>query len=447
MSIIIKEYLDSDIKNTDANQHFSLTEDYRNLNTVSENSLMVDIEGIHVGPTRNYTWYTEKALKDSIPTWTKPYERPLILHHNEKDGKIIGRILNAEYTTRNTRSGTGALIFSCNIPDEEGKNGVKDGRLKTTSIGVLAHDVRCSICGQIITEDGECEHERGMKYDDETCYWMIYKMEAKELSYVIVPSDIYASNIKIYSTKASSLKENFKEEGELCMAKTTTVEEKETVIDEKIEVKTKEEEKEQESETETLKATILELQKTIKELEDKVKKYEKDATEEKKMRENAEGELVRINKQLKEFAIEQILVLRNQLKRPVLAKEKLENRSQESLMDSILDLKEELNIDGNIPLAEENDDKVKEDKIDIKENIEEIKENENEAIDGNNVEESIFSIEKPQKESLIDKGKDVLSKNMEEKEKNFALNVKENEEDSNNNYEEELNYIKNYYKL
>lgn len=166
---------------------------------VKKGSLMQNIEGIHVGPTRNFTWYTESALLSSISSWTSPYLRPLIMHHNETDGKIIGRIHDAEYVTVDTRSKTPAIKFLCNIPDKEGIEQVQDGRLNTTSIGVIAHDVRCNICGEQVEvdEDGlsECGHIRGEEYKGTTCYWMIHSMEAKELSYVIVPSDIYAHNL------------------------------------------------------------------------------------------------------------------------------------------------------------------------------------------------------------------------------------------------------------
>lgn len=165
---------------------------------VSEDSIMVDIEGIHSKITRNYTYYEPDCLKESVPGWTQPYERPVIMHHNEKDGVIIGRIKAVEYTDKNTRSGTPALIFTTNIAHEEGKRGVKDGTLATVSIGAIAHDVRCSVCGANLAEYGLCEHEKGETYDGKLCYWIIKKMEPKELSYVIVPSDIYAHNLRVY---------------------------------------------------------------------------------------------------------------------------------------------------------------------------------------------------------------------------------------------------------
>lgn len=170
---------------------------------IPEDSLLVDIEGIHSAPfaTRNYTRYSKECLRNSVPYWTTPYRRPLIKHHNEKDGKIIGRILNAEYEERSKNlPDSGALLFTASIPKEPESSDVKSGLLETVSIGVIAHDVRCSICGQNLAEDGPCEHERGQVYDGQVCYWDVLKMEPKELSYVIVPSDSYAKNIKLYTS-------------------------------------------------------------------------------------------------------------------------------------------------------------------------------------------------------------------------------------------------------
>lgn len=451
MAIIVREYLGSPLGfNESSFSPFSLKENVNALSTISKESIMVDIEGIHVGPTRNYTWYTEEALKSSIPTWTKPYERPLILHHNERDGKIIGRILNADYTDVNTRSKTGALIFTCNVADEDGKAGVKDGRLKTVSIGVLAHDVRCSICGHIISEYGECEHERGSVYDGKTCYWMIYKMEAKELSYVIVPSDIYAHNLRIYSPKESnSITENLKE-GVLGMAKLKDLTEStETVIvedaDKKEEAKkdNKEDNKVEEKETvESLKETVKKLEEIIKDLEAKLEAANKEAKESKELKNVAEEELIAANRQLKEFAVEQVLMLREQLGRPTSIKEELMKRSKDSLMDTISDLKEDISATASktVNLTESTEEK------------EEIKETETEAISvtesiEETVEEKLSEIEKPLTESLLDEEKDSSVKKEDEVEKNSGLDVKESSKTSNIDYEATLEMMSKYYNL
>lgn len=120
------------------------------------------------------------------------------MHHNEKDGKIIGRVKAANYIEKSERSGTAALELIANIGDEEGKKGIKNGTLATVSIGAIAHDIRCSICGTNLVEEGMCEHDKGEIYDGKRCYWIVNKIEPKEVSYVIVPSDIYAHNTRVY---------------------------------------------------------------------------------------------------------------------------------------------------------------------------------------------------------------------------------------------------------
>ena len=215
VAIEIKEYVGHQfISVNGSNNPFELTEGHVET-YVAEDSIMVDIEAIHSRVTRNNTYYSPKCLKESVPYWTHPYKVPVIMHHNEKDGQIIGRVHSVEYTEVDTRGNTPALVFTANVGDEEGKKGIKNGTLSTVSIGVIAHDLRCSICGTNLAEEGLCEHEKGEYYDvdgeQQLCYWIIEKMEPKEVSYVIVPSDAYAHNLRVYDAvkkKKSEVKES-----------------------------------------------------------------------------------------------------------------------------------------------------------------------------------------------------------------------------------------------
>ena len=215
MAIEIKEYVGHQFTSVNgSNNPFELTEGHVET-YVAEDSIMVDIEAIHSRVTRNNTYYSPKCLKESVPYWTHPYKVPVIMHHNEKDGQIIGRVHSVEYTEVDTRGNTPALVFTANVGDEEGKKGIKNGTLSTVSIGVIAHDLRCSICGTNLAEEGLCEHEKGEYYDvdgeQQLCYWIIEKMEPKEVSYVIVPSDAYAHNLRVYDAvkkKKSEVKES-----------------------------------------------------------------------------------------------------------------------------------------------------------------------------------------------------------------------------------------------
>lgn len=164
-----------------------------------DNSIMVDVEAIHSILTKNFTLYSPEALKESVTRWTQPYERPVIMHHNDEDGTIIGRVKNAKFTNKTPETGKPGLILSLNVSEKEGIEGVKSGRLLTVSIGANASDVRCSVCGKNIAE-GDCNHQRGEIYDGKLCYWRVEKLgDPKEISYVIVPSDKYAKNVNIYS--------------------------------------------------------------------------------------------------------------------------------------------------------------------------------------------------------------------------------------------------------
>jgi hypothetical protein len=179
---------------------------------VSPDSVFVDIEGIHSIITRNFTYYTPNCLRNSVPYWTSPYERPVIMHHKDQDGVQVGRVKSVEFVEK-TRPGVPGLIFTCNIGDEEGVKGVKNGTLSTVSLGAVIHKATCSICGQDIAKEGECEHQRGRRYEGKLCYWNMEEMEPKELSYVIVPSDRYANTIRIYKPKDLGAKESYNEGG------------------------------------------------------------------------------------------------------------------------------------------------------------------------------------------------------------------------------------------
>lgn len=406
MAIEIKEYIGNSINITESTVRgpINLKEGFNEIGPISKDSIIQIIEGIHVGPTRNFTWYMNEALISSIPSWTKPYQRPLIMHHNETDGKTIGRILSVNHKTQNTRSGTPALEFTCNVPDKEGIEQIKDGRLKTVSIGVIAHDVRCSICGKQVEldEDGypECGHLKGGVYDDEVCYWKIYKMEAKELSYVIVPSDIYAHNIKTIPASEynkTHIKENLEKGVAINMSEQVKdVKEgkiKSQVIDEEVkkgegtvatepkvedqpeEPEVKDEPKEEpkkeeepkvdpkdekikeleekikilEAEKETVSKELLnvkdELTKSAAKVEEVVGQLtakEDEVKEEIALKEAVENELAKVKVEIREARESEFNTLRQSLNKDVVTKEALSNRSDDSLMDAIMDLKEEM---------------------------------------------------------------------------------------------------------
>lgn len=326
---------------------------------VSPDSIMVDIEGIHAIITTNLNYYEPHCLEMSVPKWTEPYERPLIMHHKEQDGVTIGRIKKCTYVESCKKTKGPGLVFTCNIGNKEGIEGVKNGTLVTTSIGVMVRDLRCSICGKNLAEEGECEHVKGQKYDGKLCYWIIKDMEPKELSYVIVPSDKYAHNIKIYKPDAKILgvSESYNYEDEvkelsikdlyydeisksLAMKEAKALEEdgkkpdeQQASLDpqdEKPEPDSKDEPKDdevkdpegsqeegegkgEEEKDEDLKAKVAELEKEVARLQKEVQKLEGSLSKEKETREAVELKYLEVKKQQRVALAEKVNEMRTSL--------------------------------------------------------------------------------------------------------------------------------------
>lgn len=325
---------------------------------VSPESIMVDIEGIHAYPaaTRNYTRYMTACLQQSVPTWTRPYRRPLIKHHNEVNGDIIGRICAVEYKTADTLSGTPALLFTVNIPGMAAKKDVQDGLLETVSIGIIAHDVRCSICGHQIAEEGQCVmHERGQIYENEICYWDVYRMEAKELSYVVVPSDIFAKNRAYYPATQSKpgavIQENMqggiildpkeKEINDLKEKIAALEAEKKTLVDANADLAA--EKANQDKAIVALKETNIALATKNTELEAEKRIAATTVEQEKQMRETLEGEMAVLKERTKKDLAESVQLLRKATGKIALSEAVIASRSEDSLRDAVNDLKAELN--------------------------------------------------------------------------------------------------------
>lgn len=358
---------------------------------VSPDSVFVDIEGIHSIITRNFTYYTPECLRNSVPYWTSPYERPVIMHHKDQDGIQVGRVKSVEYVEK-TRPGSPGLIFTCNIGDEEGVKGVKNGTLSTVSLGAVIHKATCSICGQDIAKNGECEHQRGRKYDGKLCYWNMEEMEPKELSYVIVPSDKYANTIKIYDpkkikdskeseggqdvglfdntdltmnepeVKEAAVEEEVEKQVEATEAEETTAEESVAVAEPEVETaeepvkeeepKAEEPAKEEEAKEEEVKDEMEEmskeelmhkckaLEKKVNGLMEDVKFLRKQLDRERGAKEALELEVLKYKQVEKLHLVEQVMELRKELGLREESQDTLMLSSEESLNLSINNLKE-----------------------------------------------------------------------------------------------------------
>jgi hypothetical protein len=384
LSLEVKEEVSAmifykDVGQLDAKESVDIAPAFQAVSSaVSPDSINVDIEGIHSVVTRNYTYYTPDCLKKSIPYWTSPYEKPVIMHHNDKDGIQIGRVKSVEFLEQ-SRAGMPGLLFTVNIGDEAGIKGVKNGTLSTVSLGAIIHKATCSICGQNIASDGECEHRRGKYYDDKLCYWIMEDMEPKELSYVIVPSDKYANTVKIYKPKNINSKESYSkgdeempnmfDDLELSMAQpekqpevqeAAKEEEKVEKVEEAVEVEivepkvekeeeSKEEVKQEEEQKEEKVEEVKDEEKSKEELLDIVKKQEKliadlqddikylkdKLDKERGVKESLELEILQLKQVQKMHLVEQVCDLRKELGLKEEMVEDLMMLSEESLNSSI----------------------------------------------------------------------------------------------------------------
>lgn len=390
MSLLLKEYCNFVPKKDEGADIPFKEASFSDLTEPVAGTLMVELEGIHAHPfhTRNYTRYMPGALKESVPRWTHPYLKPLIKYHNDQDGKIIGRVYHAEYADQTSVEGAGGLIFTIAVPDQEAEHDVLSRLLETVSIGVSASDVRCSICGAQITDATEgCPngHVRGTVHEGQYCFWDIYAIDPKEISYVIVPSDPYAKNIRTYrvgekdirlvagddGTGAIALKENTggthpnNMEEQLKEAQAKIAE---------LEAKLQEAQaKNPDTDTESLKAENAQLKESIANIQaelDKMKeagavteqakadaeaavetaKAEADVLRQEK--EAAEASGLKVQESYRAFVTGILNDLRKIAGKNGLQEEETAARSMESLQDSIKDIREEIVALRNIDVKE-----------------------------------------------------------------------------------------------
>lgn len=154
-------------------------------------------------PTLNNTYYPEAALRGDpeagtgLSSFTYPYPIPIIRDHVTNPGALgglasetYGRVWKPAQFLRDARDGY--VLAMPEITHPEAIEGVLSGRWLTVSLGSRAGSVRCTICDQELTENG-CEHTRGTQYEIDglmqTAYWSIQELKAKEVSFVLTPSD------------------------------------------------------------------------------------------------------------------------------------------------------------------------------------------------------------------------------------------------------------------
>lgn len=163
----------------------------------NKEKVTVTIEAIHALTTGNYNTYTAKELMGSaekntgVHSWTYPYNKPVLTHHNTRSGEPIGRVIKAEYREIST-AGPPAIVLTAEITDKDAVEKIKDGRYHTVSVGGRAEHAHCSICNTDWMTDGWCEHWPGEKYDGKTATLILKDITFLEVSFVNTPADSYA---------------------------------------------------------------------------------------------------------------------------------------------------------------------------------------------------------------------------------------------------------------
>lgn len=306
-------------------------------------SIIATIEAIHNIKTGNSILYTEEAIDSILPSWTAPYNKPVILHHKDTDGKTIGRVIGAEKRESVVCKGLFALVLICKISDLKAKNGIKDGRYFTTSVGVSGTNVECSICGHKISSGTLCQHKQGNFYKGQQCVWIVKEMTAKEISFVIVPSDQYSQIISYYEegneTNPIILKESLLTQIPL-IENTLIIKKKGCpgMNEEELKVALTE----AQTKIATLEANKVVLTTENEQLQTSLTEAKTTLTNEVSLREGLESELLTLKAIEKTNTIEKILTLRESLGMRIIEKEVLENKTVVSLVESLEDLQAEV---------------------------------------------------------------------------------------------------------
>lgn len=166
--------------------------------TSNPKKIRVTIEATHDGKTENFTIYVPDNMENSSYTWTSPFPKPVLKNHNTH-GDPLGRVSKATFGDSITHPGAKTIFLTLDISDKEAIERFLDGRYSTVSIGGMAKEMSCNICGTDLLKDSFCGHWRGDKYSIKrsedspaeilTCYWKIGDMEYEEVSVVNRPAD------------------------------------------------------------------------------------------------------------------------------------------------------------------------------------------------------------------------------------------------------------------
>jgi hypothetical protein len=217
--------------------------------------LGVRIAATHSGKvTGNNGFYLPDKMRVGTDTWTNPYQKPILLHHEKMDD-AIGRVQEAKYidisagfrndsvlkraenivgdypadrlidaflkgelepresvdVVRNvfltedfnytkdaSYPGLGYIELVASISDSDAIQKIIDERFLMGSIGARTDAAVCSVCKKDWAKDGMCDHRPGKEYEGVLCVVIAGNLTYSEYSYVNSPADTHSKNIEIF---------------------------------------------------------------------------------------------------------------------------------------------------------------------------------------------------------------------------------------------------------
>lgn len=169
----------------------------------SSRRIRVVAEAIHEGVTRNYHDFCETELRKALKTWTTPYPKPVMKHHETGSGFFsqasdpLGRVMDAKMVKSIHREKSHAHQLTLEVSDPEAVQKVEDQRYMTLSIGASVGSAVCSVCEADWIKNREyCEHQPGETYKKDKkskeaalCTVRLGDIRFNEVSFVNVPAD------------------------------------------------------------------------------------------------------------------------------------------------------------------------------------------------------------------------------------------------------------------
>ena len=158
--------------------------------------LNVVVEATHTGINRNKVNYSYENLDKSKDSWTKDYNKPVLLNHDSSSDPL-GRVKASNFKQSVINPDKHTIELNLEITNKAAIERFLDGRYSTFSIGGYTDSAVCSICGKDMMKDGFCGHRRGQTYDNKECYWNLGQMDYDEISVVNSPADVHAQAISL----------------------------------------------------------------------------------------------------------------------------------------------------------------------------------------------------------------------------------------------------------